>query len=335
MEFCAEIKQRISIPWLWRHHNLPRDPKPGGRCRSPFYEDNNPDFFLSRDGSWFVDHGEPDHKGDVIGFEMLASGCTRGEAIRKLRELANFPQKLSATRQNGQNWPISSPTKLRPMELDYLERGDANDLKRLANLRCIDFEALEKATAAGVLQFATLKGFRAWVVIDQTRYVAEARRLDGELWEHIGGAKSWTLPGGSEGRKSWPIGILEAQSFRSIALVEGSADFVAAYHWIWAENKFGVAPVAVLGASMSIHPVALPLFAKKRVRIFPHYDAGRLNGFDAARRWEAQLKSVGADVDCFDFSGLKRSDGQAVADLNDLCLVDYEGWENEVREIMP
>jgi hypothetical protein len=35
---CAEIQQRISVPWLWHHHNLPSDPKPDGCCCSPFYE---------------------------------------------------------------------------------------------------------------------------------------------------------------------------------------------------------------------------------------------------------------------------------------------------------
>ena len=89
---CAQIKQRITIPWLWQYHNLPGEPKLGGRCRSPFYHDKNPDFFISRDGSWFVDHGKPDHKGDVITFEQIAAGTTRRNAIGKLRELASLPE---------------------------------------------------------------------------------------------------------------------------------------------------------------------------------------------------------------------------------------------------
>jgi len=223
---------------------------------------------------------------------------------------------------------------LQPMTLDFLERGSTDDLKRLADLRCLAGEALEIAASAGALWFATLKGLRAWIVTDRTRYVAEARRLDGQLWQHIS-AKSWTLPGGSEGRKRWPLGILEAQTCRAIALVEGAPDFLAAFHWIWAENRSGVAPVAILGASLSIHPVALPLFQAKRIRIFPHYDTERFNGFDAARRWETQLRSVDAIVDCFDCSGLTKSDGGTVSDLNDLCLLDYGQWDAEAREILP
>ena len=217
------------------------------------------------------------------------------------------------------------------MTLDFLEQGGTDDLKRLAELRSIAREALEIASTAGVLRFATLKGCRAWIVTDRTRYVAEARRLDGQPWEDIN-AKAWTLPGGSEGRKRWPLGIVEAQSFRAIALVVGAPDFLAAFHWIWIESCAEVAPVAILGASMSIHPVALRLFQGKRVRIFPHYDA---DGFDAARRWEAQLQSVGAVVDCFDLTGLTRSDDRCVYDLNDLCSVSYEQWQSEVRDILP
>jgi len=316
---CAQIKQRITIPWLWQYHNLPGEPKLGGRCRSPFYHDKNPDFFISRDGSWFVDHGKPDHKGDVITFEQIAAGTTRRNAIGKLRELASLPENgARRLTVNVRSRPLEyeDSGKLQPMRLDFLERGTADDLRRLAELRCLAREALEIASAAGVLRFATLKGFRSWLVTDQMRFVVEARRLDGQPWAHIGNKKSWTLPGGS---KRWPLGIVEAKSCRAIALVEGMPDFLAAFHCIWAEDRSDVAPVAMLGVSMSIHPVALRLFRGKRVRIFPHFDAGRFTGFHAARKWEAQLLGAGAIVDCFELTGLTRSDGQAVSDLNDLA----------------
>src|SRR5262245_56419130 len=91
---CGAIKQRISIPWLWHYHNLLGDPKPGGRCRSPFYEDRNPDFFISRDGSWFVDHGEPEHKGDVIRFEMLASLVPARQRLQHCNPATLLPYTL-------------------------------------------------------------------------------------------------------------------------------------------------------------------------------------------------------------------------------------------------
>ena len=146
------MKQRISIPWLWQFHNLPGTPKPGGRCRSPFYQDNNPDFFISGAGSWFKDWGERDQKGDVLDFEMLASRCTPGEAIRRLRQLANLPE--DATRRlpvntRAQPREINTAGPLEPMPLDFLERGITGDLKRLAKLRCLAPETVQMAQGDG------------------------------------------------------------------------------------------------------------------------------------------------------------------------------------------
>jgi hypothetical protein len=188
----------------------------------------------------------------VISFEMLASRCSLSDAICTLRQLANLPanraRKLPVNaRSQPREYQDSRP--LQPMTLDFLERGSTDDLKRLAELRCLAREALEMASSASVLWFATLRGHRAWIVTDRNRFVAEARRLDGQPWAHIGGKKNWTLRGG---RKSWPIGIMEAENSRAIALVEGMPDFFAAFHWIWAEDRADVAPVAILGASMSI-----------------------------------------------------------------------------------
>ena len=222
-----------------------------------------------------MDHGEPDHKGDVISFEILASGCTLGEAIRKLRQLASLPEngaRRLPVNARSQPREYQNSASLQPMTLDFLERGNHDDVKRLAELRCIAREAVEICGCRWCIWFATLWNSRAWIVTDRMRYVAEARRLDGQLWEHLDGKpKVWTQPGS---RKSWPLGIFEAnEKGKTLILVEGSADYVAAYHWIWAEARSDVSPIGMLGAGPSIHPVALPLFAKKRVRIFPHYDA--------------------------------------------------------------
>jgi hypothetical protein len=140
-------------------------------------------------------------------------------ALERLRCDRQVPSCRSSEPPIGQR-----VDQLRPMTLDFLERDSEDDLKRLAELRYLAREALEMASSAGVLWFATLRSHRAWIVTDCNRFVAEARRLDGQPWAHIDGAKSWTLPGGSEGRKSWPIGIMEAENSRAIALVEGIAE---------------------------------------------------------------------------------------------------------------
>jgi hypothetical protein len=112
---------------------------------------------------------------------------------------------------------------------------------------------------------------------------------------------------------------MDAQPFPSIALCEGGPDLLAAHDLAKWEQADQCSPVAMLGASLSIHADALPLFTGKRVRIFGHDDeAGRAG----AERWTRQLATVGADVDTFTFNGLYRADGNPVKDLNDALLMD-------------
>jgi hypothetical protein len=103
---------------------------------------------------------------------------------------------------------------------------------------------------------------------------------------------------------------------------------LAAFHLIYCARVEGqVAPVAMLGALNAIPEDALPPFAKKRVRIFPHNDdAGRVAG----ARWAAQLL---VEVDGFSFAGLSRADGTPVKDLNDFAHVHPDQWESQ-REVI-
>lgn len=205
-------------------------------------------------------------------------------------------------------------------------------MKRLAALRNLGIEGLRIATELGLLFFACLRGFDAWIVSDSERVNAQARRMDGGMWEHLGGAKSWTLRGSWA---AWLVGARESLSCQSIAFCEGGPDLLAACHFIWCEGREqDVAPVAMLGATQRIHEEALPLVAGKPVRIFPHLDDA---GQHAAERWTRQLESVGAEVDAFDLTGLHQSDGEPVRDLNDcssICPDDFEAVP-ELRAMMP
>jgi hypothetical protein len=192
-------------------------------------------------------------------------------------------------------------------------------------------EALALAQKDGVLFFATLHRFRSWIITDKQRVVAQARRLDGQPWEHLDGApKAWTLRGSCA---LWPVNAVSLMQRPAAMLVEGGGDLLSAFHLIWSEDRHDITPLAMLGASTSLHQAALPLFAAKRVRIYSHTDAC---GIRAAVRWAEQLKSVCTYVDCFDFCGLVRSDGKIVGDLNDFLLVDYDQWEQErMQEVLP
>ena len=110
------------------------------------------------------------------------------------------------------------------------------------------------------------------------------------------------------------MGIVEAESYPSIALVEGIPDFLAFYQVALSEEKLEkVAPVAMLGGGCSIDAQVIPRFKNKHVRIFAHADKA---GLKSASKWQEQLKGVAAKLDFIDFSLLATS-GRKTKDLCD------------------
>jgi hypothetical protein len=324
----ADAKARLNIHALWRHFGFDGEPKVS--CRSPWREDHKPSFSVNADGTLWHDFSTGE-AGDAVDFFQRATGLSRKEACRKFIELAggHFTPAPRAAR------PQPQPADAKPMPgFPDFTKGTPADFNHLANIRNIGREGIEFASERGLLWFATLKDCPAWIVTDGARVNAQARRMDGQEWEHIG-AKAWTLPGAWA---SWPIGITEALPFPAIALVEGGPDFLAAHYLaLWeqashhAMRDVQCSPVMLAGASLKIHPDALPLFAGKRVRIFGHDDeAGRT----AVELWARQLESVGADVDAFTFAGLVQADGKPVKDLNNSLLMDAASFA-EAGRMMP
>jgi hypothetical protein len=211
---------------------------------------------------------------------------------------------------------------MRPLAFPPLTPGRDCHTAALAELRGLALDAVELASERGLLRFGEYRGRVAWFILDRSRRIAQARRLDGQPWAQ--GVKAWTLPGS---QAKWPVGILEAAPFRILALCEGGPDLLAACHFIQAEGRAAdVAPVSVLGAGMHIHTDALPHFAGKRVRIFRHTDESGA-GDKAANTWADQLSAAGADVDAFALDGLTRADGHPVKDLCDLASISAEDFD--------
>ena len=311
----ADAKARLNIHGLWRHFGFDGEPK--ASCHSPFRADTKPSFSVNADGTLWNDFATGE-AGDAVDFFQRASGLSRKDACRKYIELAGG--RITTAPRAAR--PRRSGAKPKPGFPDF-HTGTAADFKQLASLRNIGREGLAFASERGLLWFATLKDCPAWIVTDSARVNAQARRMDGQAWEHIG-AKAWTLPGSWA---SWPIGIMESKNFPAIALCEGGPDLLAAFHFAFCEDReTSCSPVAMLGASNQIQTDALPMFTGKRVRIFGHDDeAGR----GAVERWAAQLASVGADVDAFSFAGLRQVDGKPVNDLNDCTSVHADDFESE------
>lgn len=219
------------------------------------------------------------------------------------------------------NWRPSPPSpRIKRPAPPPLRPGTPADCNRLAELRGLAREGVALASEKGLLRFGEYRGQAAWFVVDGSRRVAQARRRDGRPWPD--GVKARNLAGS---QAAWPVGIIEAADFPAVALCEGGPDLLAACAFILAEARRGdVAPVAMLGGCAPIHPDALPRFAGKRVRIFPHVDA---TGDAAANRWAGQLAEAGAEVDAFSFAGLRRADGQPGKDFCDLAVIHPDDFE--------
>jgi hypothetical protein len=270
--------------------------------------------------------------GEAEAFEILKSwnlthcqpAWSEAELAHKLADAYRRTtprQEFATARQGAPQWhPLTSPSPaVKRPSLPVLQPGTAAELAQLAELRGLGREGVALASAKGLLRFGDYRGHRAWFILDTSGRVAQARRLDGVPWAD--GVKAWTLAG-SQG--TWPIGIGEAADFPIVALCEGGADLLAACHFITAEEReLEVAPVAMLGGCARIHAEALPLFAGKRVRIFPHLDD---TGDAAVERWTAQLSEAGAAVDHFTLA-VRRADGEPVKDFNDLAAIHADDFE--------
>ena len=249
-------------------------------------------------------------------FGCIVNQGPDGEAHRK------EVWRLTGSADAAQPKPIPAKRKAARVmaPLPALRPLTAKEMAGIQHLRgWHTFAGLELLTQRGLLHFARVwddgADHPAWLVTDSTGRNAQARKLDGTAWK-CGKAK--TLPGREA---SWPIGAPEIGNRRNVALCEGQPDFAAALLVAWWEGV-EVAPVCMTGAGNSIPADALPYFTGKRVRIAVHSDEA---GLGAGKRWARQLRSVGAVVDGFDFSGLSRADGKPVEDLADYAtLLDSE-----------
>jgi hypothetical protein len=292
------------------------------KCVCPFHDERNASCYVDPKRGVFHCFG-CGAGGTIIDYHALKRGISVRDAIRELAGRANGG--ASAVDVVVRRPSFKQPD-LRSLDLGWLEKGAEEDLCKLSDLRCISVKALRLAQVAAVLRFGTIRGHRAWIVTDPARAVAQARRLDGKGWFHLKDAKAYTLHGGCG---NWPIGVINAPDQQKVVLVEGGPDLLAAYHLLWCQDRRDITPVAMLGAGTSIFPVALPLFAGRRVRIYPHTDE---SGIRATERWSHTLLRVGCTVDCYDFSDLMRADGKPVRDLNDFLLIGHDEWQESQHE---
>lgn len=339
--------------------------QPGTTCRSPFRPDKNPSFSIYDQGRRWKDHATG-QSGDVIDFIAMARQTGKGEALRVFLEMAGVPReeqpwsqqsrrkaqggsapqagaapRVSFKEQATALLPPAPKEEAHPDGIRVpLQNGTEADRQLVAESRHIVLEAVSLGLALRTLTFAIVQGYRCWLLTDAAGRIAEARRLDGMPFPEagtLGRRKAHTLRGS---RKSWPLGaavLRRVPEFRTLLLVEGGPDYLAALHFAHELERWDVLPVAMLGrgTGTKIDAAALELMRGRRVRIYPHADADG-GGVESARRWAAQLNWVGCEMDLFDFSDLHRTDDTPIKDLNDCTTGLDEASAAKLREgLMP
>lgn len=344
------LKERLRIPEVW--HALGLQGQPAAACRSPFREDKTPSFSIYKDGRRWKDFATG-QGGDVIDFIAMAREISTAEATRLFLDLAGVPRPApghaphpdSSSRGTFQvPKPASAHAGSAPRPMTFkeqatallppqeaephpdgmrvpLQHGTEADRRLVAETRRLTLEAVSLGLALRTLTFAIVQGFRCWVLTDAAGRIAEARRVDGHPFPEcgpLGRRKAHTLRGS---RKSWPLGaavLRRLPQFRTLLLVEGGPDYLAALHFADELERWDVLPVTMLGRSTGtrMDPEALELMRGRRVRIYPHLDADG-GGMQSAQQWATQLHSVDCTVDLFEFTDLRLTDGTHPKDLND------------------
>lgn len=325
-------KQRLTIPDVWQLKGLPG--KPGKCCKNPSREDRHPSLSIWKDGRLFKDHAT-DQTGDVVAFLAMVGGISMSDAAKELIALAGGHTRASTTLPRPTF--TRSPDREKPT-LPELRKPTADELLAIQLQRKLpEPYGLEIAVQRGLLwlgdvyEHSTKSNVPAWIVTDDSRWNAQARRMDGQPWSLPEGltAKAKTLKGSAA---SWPIGAANLGKARSVIFTEGPPDMLSAITAVFLANNQslsftdGVGFACVAGAKNDLHPDSLPFFAGKRVRIVPHLDKSG-TGMGAAESWALQLHKAGAILDWFDLAGIQPRVGDVAKDLNDVThFAKDDGW---------
>ena len=323
----AVLKDQYRIPEIWLRLGLPGAPNVS--CRVPWRDDKNPSFSIYDQGRRWKDFATGD-AGDVIDFISHSCEVNRAEAIRRFRAMT-VGFTCFTIPQSRPKKPLVLPTKA-------ARRGTQREINEVAQSRRLDPDAVSLAQSLNTLTFGEVCGLSCWILSDEFRRVAEARRMDGKPFAQVGSLprrKAHTLRGSS---KSWPVGaavLARLSRIRAVLLVEGGPDYLAALHFSIMFDKWDLLPVAMLGreSGSQIAPEALELLKGRRIRIYPHADRDG-KGVVSAEKWAVQLHKHGCELDLYKFDGLVRSDGRPVKDLNDAACIRSE-QKHELQDILP
>lgn len=314
-----EAKRRIPLSDAARRLGLP-DLRPYGVQRSPLRDDRHASFSATKD-QLFHDFATGDG-GDVVDFIALATGCDRGAAIRRLLEWAGLadgaplpPLRLAPP---APAQPKEPRDLLRGLDLREPTVGELATIKRVRGWSVC--AGLEIASRRGLLRVADVphrsERIPAWILTDDARKSASARRLDGKPWQFSHGeSKANSL----RSNPDHPPGLADVLGAdrRAVVITEGEPDTLAALTLAWASgvpDRFGV--ICLSGAARPLPPSVCASLFGRRVRVLRQFDPPRADGIRAshaaAAAWIRSLTEARVAADCLRLDELNVKD---VADL--------------------
>lgn len=323
-----QAKQRLHLRELMIRAGIPRESIPnkdGQSVKCPWWPNHNhndckPSFNTYARGSR-AHCFACGFNLDGPAFLEKWTGQSRSDACREFIRMACDSRLVPLERAPVQH-SLRVMTTGPQTEMPELRTLTTEQINQIATVRRIDPLAVRWACDLCVLYFAYVCGHRCWILLDDSKYIAEARRIDGHEFPAVGGLsarKAHTIKGSN---KSWPVGVEVLRNFPQlkVMMVEGGPDYLAALHFIIQQGKQNIAPVAMLGTGagrIQINFEAMRLLAGRRIRIYPHNDANG-DGERSARKWAAQLAEIGCHTDTCTFEGLLSTSGKPIKDLNDL-----------------
>lgn len=305
-------------------------------CLCPLHEERTPSFSVNPEKRLFVCRGCA-AGGDILSYVALRDRISAGEAKRRLESSMSGSLPVSRNRPPAKK-PTTEESPAQPRLPHDFHRGSIADFEAVARLRRLSTISIATADKLGTLYFGTICGFRSWILTDERRLCAEARRMDGEPYPEMNSLpkrKAHTLAGS---KKDWPVGLVvrgfELAEFRALLLVEGGPDYLAALHFTM-QHHGDCLPIAFLGvgAGKHIRHEALTLMGGRRVRIYPHVEESDV-GRNASERWAEQLVAAGCDPDCYSFADLRIADGDLVKDLNDAVRI-HPAQAADLEDLLP
>jgi hypothetical protein len=323
-----EAKRRVGITDAARALGL-GELRANGCFPSPLRPDGKASFSVTQDRLW---HDLATGKGgDVVSFVREALACSDAEAIRHVLALAGLDTAAHLPPPRLAPRPPAPPP---PPKRDALRGLDlrAPTIGELAKIqharRWPVFVGLELANRRGLLRVADVphRGgvFPAWILTDDARKTAQARRLDGEQWPGPDGRtfKSLSLRSDNDA----PAGLADVVSANrpAVLLGEGEPDTLAALLMAWfADSAERVGVLCLTGAARSLPPSVCSALAGRRIRILRQSDKpgpdGTRPSHRAAAAWLQSLSAAGIAADLASLDGLTRPDGEPAKDAADLC----------------